>query len=217
MEVDEKVTTGANDSSMGIGLWNNNRGPFATRATAGTALGFGIAGTALGLMSGGLNLFNTNKSNNNASDYPTAFEVYKKCEDYRFTSQGELSAYALSQANQRFDDAVGVGNKMFDLYKMTSEGDFNLYKLATEGDFKLYKDQRDQYDALLDKIHEVDSKVSYLSATIPLEFALENSSRTASDNAIVSYANSMFRTQDIADVTLASTSKSKEPFNPLKP
>ena len=88
------MTTGENNenaSQMG--------GNFASRGTAGTALGLGIAGTALGL--GAMGLFGAR---------PAGGQPGPGGPDSPFISVREFYQYALGEADKRFHDYKDVRN-----------------------------------------------------------------------------------------------------------
>lgn len=67
-----------------------------------------------------------------------------------------------------------IDKNFFDLYKMNVDTSFGLYKNHVDDAFKLYKGQRDQGDALLAKISDVEKKVDIMSAIRPYQDALIN-------------------------------------------
>jgi hypothetical protein len=58
---------------------------------------------------------------------------------------------------------------------MNVDTSFGLYKNHVDDSFKLYKGQRDQADAILAKIADVEKKVDVMAAVRPYQDALINS------------------------------------------
>lgn len=136
--------------------WNvNASAPFASKGVAGTGLGLGIAGTALGLLAlsrNGFNLFgngvtmpenvniNALGGNGTSTGYglvtgcaPTTFQVWEKgCED-ALTAQKNLYDFALLSQNERFNDRQTIDKELFSLYKGQVDADFGLYKSTRDG------------------------------------------------------------------------------------
>lgn len=88
------MTTGENNEN--VAQMGNN---FASRGTAGTALGLGIAGTALGL--GAMGLFGAR---------PAGGRPGPGGPDSPFVSVREFYQYALGEADKRFHDYKGIRN-----------------------------------------------------------------------------------------------------------
>lgn len=128
---------------------------YAKKSTAGTALGFGIAGTALWLLSGGLGnlgLGGKTANGNGGCEGPTAWQAWQKeCND-QFVAQ-----------EQRFNDRQTIDKELFGLYKSQIDADFNLYK-----------GQRDNYDALYNKIAGLETQVAITNAVRPYQDKIIN-------------------------------------------
>lgn len=169
--------------------------PFASKGVAGTGLGLGIAGTALGLLAlsrngRGIGLFgnsgmpenvNINHLGGNGTGYnaaPTTFQVWEKgCED-ALMQQKALYDFAILSQNQRFSDRQTIDNELFSLYKSQVDADFGLYKSTRDGldlvnakhnrdAFALYKSQRDADDALAARISALETKQAVNDAVDP--------------------------------------------------
>lgn len=67
-----------------------------------------------------------------------------------------------------------IDKNFFDLYKMNVDTSFGLYKNHVDDSFRLYKGQRDQADAIMAKIADVEKKVDVMSAVRPYQDALIN-------------------------------------------
>lgn len=179
-------------NSGGYGYDHMYHKDYASKGTANTALGFGIAGTAIGLASmfrnGGFNLFggssnvpenvNINTFSGGAFGAPSAFQVYsKECDDaIALTStlyQGRIASMKELQAAREIDV-----NEKFQIWKSQVDGDFGLYKSTRDGfdalvakqnadAFGLYKNQRDNYDALSQRISNLETKQAVTDAVEP--------------------------------------------------
>lgn len=173
--------------------WNYNS-PFASKGVAGTGLGFGIAGTALGLLAlsrNGWNLFGTsnnsmpeniniNTLNGMGNGYyvPSTFQLWEKeCAD-TLEAQKNLYDLALLGQNQRFTDREVLNKELFGIYKSQVDADFGLYKSTRDGfdvlsakqnsdAFSLYKSQRDADDALAARISALETKQAVNDAIDP--------------------------------------------------
>ncbi|WP_337646940.1 hypothetical protein [Paraprevotella clara] len=170
-------------------VYEDGKKEYASKSMAGTALGFGIAGTALGLWGAsrrsGLGIgggMPENVNINTVSDAiagrsgaaPTAFQAWEKeCEDaiaLTNTIWG-LKVNTMEQMYAHRDTDVA---EKFGLWKSQVEGDFGNYKASRDlydhmseklntAAFGLYKGQRDLYDTLnerySEKFCELDKKV----------------------------------------------------------
>ena len=144
--------------------------PFASKGVAGTGLGLGIAGTALGLLalsrnSRGIGLFGgtsstpenvnintTSLSGGNGVSSPTAFQTWhKECDDVLALTNEMWGLKVSTMNNAREAREVDV-NEKFQLWKSQIDADFNLYKSQVDADFGLYKSTRDGFDALNQKL-----------------------------------------------------------------
>lgn len=180
---------------------------YASKGTAGTALGLGIAGTALGLLNnpngilGGL--FN---GGNNGCTYT--------CQD-------------------RISDMEKQYNELFSLYKNNVDTSFSNYKYSRDlsdsilakqnaDAFALYQGYTNATSELQKQIDELKTQNAILAATRPLQdqlimnaIALEAERRCCNDNKIVNYLNSNFYPISVADVTTATTTTQRVLSNPL--
>lgn len=169
---------------------------YASKGVAGTGLGLGIAGTALGLLAlnrGGFGLFgngwgynggvpqnvNINADVNSPSaTVPSVFSVWEKeCED-NLKQQADMYNLALSNQYQRFNDRQTLNRGIFSVWKGQVDSDFGLYKSTrdsfdvvnkriTDDSFALYKNQRDNFDALSARISQLETKQAVADAVEP--------------------------------------------------
>lgn len=175
--------------------WGHGYHRFASKGVAGTGLGLGIAGTALGLLAlsrGGFNLFgnggsmpenvNINTLGGGASGTiaPTAFQAWEKgCADTLALQKG-LYDWALVQQSQRFSDRQTIDQELFGIYKSQVDADFGLYKSTRDGfdvlsakhnadAFTLYKSQRDADDSLRKELSDLKAQVAINAAVRPYQ------------------------------------------------
>ena len=166
---------------------------YASKGVAGTGLGLGIAGAALGLLAlgsrgRGFNLFgggysmpenvNINTTMRSGGVAPTSFQVWEKeCED-ALKAQADMYNLALSNQYQRFNDRQTLNSELFSTWKSQVDADFGLYKSTrdsfdvvnkriTDDSFALYKNQRDNYDALSARIGALETKQAVADAVEP--------------------------------------------------
>ena len=144
--------------------------PFASKGVAGTGLGLGIAGTALGLLAlsrngrgiglfGGtsgtpenVNINTTSLSSGNGVSSPTAFQTWhKECDDV-LALTNEMWGLKVSTMNSAREAREVDVNEKFQIWKSQVDGDFNLYKSQVDADFGLYKSTRDGFDILNQKL-----------------------------------------------------------------
>ena len=178
---------------------------YASKGVAGSALGLGIAGTALALLNGN-GLFGWGKARNE-----DMYLERKECQDYV-----DLTKEFYAGRIQSIRDSADV------FYNMESK--------LNSAAFKLYKSQRDNYDVLADRIAKLETKASITDAVEPWRdqvlqmkinsvaglVDLEAQKRSCSDNILVNYMNSTFYPKSIADVTVGTTTTKEQVYNPLK-
>ena len=178
---------------------------YASKGVAGTALGLGIAGTALALLNGN-GLFGWGKARNE-----DMYLERKECQDYV-----DLTKEFYAGRIQSIRDSADVF--------------YNMEAKLNDSAFRLYKSQRDNYDVLADRIAKLETKASVTDAVEPWRdqvlqmkinsvaglVDLEAQKRSCSDNILVNYMNSTFYPKSIADVTVGTTTTKEQVYNPLK-
>ena len=178
---------------------------YASKGVAGTALGLGIAGTALALLNGN-GLFGWGKARNE-----DMYLERKECQDYV-----DLTKEFYAGRIQSIRDSADVF--------------YNMEAKLNDSAFRLYKSQRDNYDILADRIAKLETKASVTDAVEPWRdqvlqmkinsvaglVDLEAQKRSCSDNILVNYMNSTFYPKSIADVTVGTTTTKEQVYNPLK-
>lgn len=178
---------------------------YASKGVAGSALGLGIAGTALALLNGN-GLFGWGKARNE-----DMYLERKECQDYV-----DLTKEFYAGRIQSIRDSANVF--------------YNMEAKLNDSAFRLYKSQRDNYDVLADRIAKLETKASITDAVEPWRdqvlqmkinsvaglVDLEAQKRSCSDNILVNYMNSTFYPKSIADVTVGTTTTKEQVYNPLK-
>lgn len=159
---------------------------YASKGVAGTALGLGIAGTALWLLGGGLNgtgLFGRGlgtvgtgtavglAAGEMVNGNDIRYVERKQCEDYVNLVNG-LWQKAYDQQTQRFADRQTVNAEMFGIYKSTRDGFDIINAKMNDSNFSLYKYSRDSKDELSAQIGALATEVAVLKATRPYQDAL---------------------------------------------
>ena len=174
----------------GYGYYPRDR--YATKGVAGTGLGLGIAGVALGLLSlsrGGFSLFgngvggpsmpenvNINAlgggTTSNGISAPTAFQAWEKgCEETLALQKG-LYDWALVQQSQRFADRQTLNSELFSLWKGQIDADFGLYK-STRDSFDVMAAKQNQdafnlYKSQRDADDDIRKELSDLKAQVAI-------------------------------------------------
>lgn len=160
---------------------------YASKGVAGTALGLGIAGTALWLLGGGRcggGLFGLGGNNcgcNGVNGLETAAiagsmvnEQYierKECQDaIDLTNAIWRQSYANQQ--NRFDDRQTINQEMFGIYSAMRNGFDAINAKHNQDAFDLYKYSRDSKDELAGQIGDLKCEVAVLKATRPYQDAL---------------------------------------------
>lgn len=178
---------------------------YASKGVAGSALGLGIAGTALALLNGN-GLFGWGKARNE-----DMYLERKECQDYV-----DLTKEFYAGRIQSIRDSA--------------DAFYNMEAKLNDSAFRLYKSQRDNYDVLADRIAKLETKASITDAVGPWRdqvlqmkinsvaglVDLEAQKRSCSDNILVNYMNSTFYPKSIADVTVGTTTTKEQVYNPLK-
>ena len=166
---------------------------YASKSLAGTALGFGIAGTALALWNrGGLPFLgggasgqpenvNINTLTSPASGVaPTSFQAWEKeCDDV-LALTNELWAMRVATMGEMYQHRGVDVNEKFQLWKSQVDGDFSNYKAIRDlydntndkinsTAFGLYKNQRDGFDVLANRISCLEKEVAVNTAIRPYQ------------------------------------------------
>lgn len=124
---------------------------YASKGLAGTALGFGIGGTVLGLLNGGLSLVSGGKGQ--GGNGACVYTAETKAELYN--GMWEL---AYNGAQARRADRELVVSELFGLYKSQVDSDFQNYKFA-----------RDSFDVMAARVGNLETQIAVLAAIKPYE------------------------------------------------
>lgn len=156
---------------------------YASKGVAGTALGLGIAGTALWLLGGGANgigLFGRGIGAPAAAGLAAGEMVNhsdvqwverKQCSDFVELVNG-MWQKAYDAQTQRFNDAKENDAAHFGLYKSMRDGFDIINAKANENNFNLYKYSRDSKDEVMAEIGALRTELAVLKATRPYQDAL---------------------------------------------
>lgn len=101
-----------------------------------------------------------------------------------------------------------------------------MYKILdnkiVDSSFALYKNQRDEKDALSDRIARLETKQAVADAVEPwrnqvlqMQIAGETANRQFAEQTLVNYMNNMFYPVSVSSITIGSGSTSKSTYNPL--
>lgn len=174
---------------------------FASKGVAGSGLGLGIAGTALGLMNGGLgNIFS---GWNNGCSENTAVNRYE-------LNQSEVISRL--QADVALRDAnIYNDQKLLDVYKYFDGQIKDIRATMCEND-----------KALAVSNAKIEGTFAVLGERMNAqrnEFMCalnrERDERCCGDNSIVTYLNATFYPKMVADVTTGTTTTAQATYNPI--
>lgn len=165
---------------------HNKSDKYASKGVAGTALGLGIAGTALWLLGGGLNgtgLFGRGfgvapagaamglAAGEVMNNRDIQYVERKQCSDFVELVNGMWQKAYDAQGN-RFSDARENDAAHFGLYKSMRDGFDIINAKANESNFSLYKYSRDSKDEVMSEIGALKTEIAVLKATRPYQDAL---------------------------------------------
>lgn len=178
---------------------------YASKGVAGAGLGLGIAGTALGLLNGGIpgllggcNGWNMGGCNSGCSENM----VVNRYELGQNQKIAELqSAIALRDANTYGDQ------KLLEVYKYF------------DGQLKDIRDtlcvQAVTNQKTADSFALASADLAAVKQDLCNRIALEAERRCCADNSIVTYMNATFYPKMVADVTVGTTSTAQMLYNPI--
>lgn len=159
---------------------------YASKATAGTALGLSIGALGWNLLRGNGGLFGSNlfgggapniaiaRSGSDSGNGVSANEQYierKECEDMLATTKAMYDLYIIGQ-NNRFTDSAANDAAHFGLYKSMRDGFDVINANANAANFSLYKYSRDSKDELASQLNDLKVELAVLKATRPYQDAL---------------------------------------------
>lgn len=194
---------------------------FATKGVAGTGLGLGIAGTALGLLNnnGGLGnilggVLGGGTVPQNMAEYAAiAAMMQNKCgcnEDHT------VDRYEAAQAARIAELETEV--KLRDANTFTM-GEMNAMRNYVDGQFREIRDslcgQAVVNQKTADSFERVHDDLMCVKGNLEQQIAAERAARCCGDNAIVTYANATFYPKLVAGVTPTTDTTPQTLYNPI--
>lgn len=188
-------------------VYEEGKKEYASKGVAGTGLGLGIAGTALGLMSlwgrgsalGGVsspesvNINMVGGGTARGVNAPTAFQAWEKGCEEALALTNTIWGLKVNTQEQMYAHREKDVSEKFQIWKSQVDGDFGLYQKQVEMGFGLYKSQRDLYDVLNErygeKFNALDKKVAVLEATRPYQDKLIQCEIDRAFTAAVNYTD----------------------------
>lgn len=175
---------------------------YASRGVANTGLGLGIAGTALGLLNGGLNGLWANPMNANCAGTCNENMPVNR---YELHLQQQLAA---KDAQISLRDANSYGDqKMLEMYKYI---DGQLKDIRSVQSAQAVHNQKTEDSFVLAR-----QDIASVREDLHKEIQMEAERRCCGDNAIVTYANATFYPKQVADVTTGTATTAQTLYNPL--
>lgn len=178
---------------------------FASKGVAGAALGTGIAGTALGLLNGGLNGLGIGNWGR------TGTVDNMCCSENHFVNRYEAGQSAriaeLETEVKLRDSNIYTDQKMLELYKYF-DGEFKNVRDVLSSQAVMNQSTKDSFQLLQERM---DCCKNELCAAI----SRERDERKCADNTIVTYTNATFYPKMVADVTVGTTTTAQTVYNPL--
>lgn len=169
---------------------------YASKGIAGTALGFGIGGAALGLLNGGMGLLGGRAATCSENMPVSRYE------------QEQQSKIAKLEADLALRDANTYGDqKMLEMYKYI---DGQLKDIRGTICQQAVHNQRTEDSFALVRQDVASVKQECMGAV-----AQEAERRCCGDNSIVTYANATFYPKMVAEVTTGTATTAQTLYNPL--
>lgn len=200
---------------------------YASKGLAGTALGFGIGGAALGLVNGGLGNLLGGLSQNNK---PAAADVVAA------VTPAMTVAAMLAARQQEPTCSENMPVTRYDLDReqklAAKDSEIALLKANTYNDGKMLEmygyidgQLKDVREALCKQaVHNQRTEDSFalarqdiasVKSELHREIETEAERRCCGDNSIVTYANATFYPKQVADVTTGTATTAQTLYNPL--
>lgn len=169
---------------------------YASKGIAGTALGFGIGGAALGLLNGGMGLLGGRAATCSENMPVSRYE------------QEQQAKIAKLEADVALRDANTYGDqKMLEMYKYI---DGQLKDIRGVIGQQAVHNQRTEDSFALVRQDVASVKQECMGAV-----AQEAERRCCGDNSIVTYANATFYPKMVAEVTTGTATTAQTLYNPL--
>lgn len=174
---------------------------YASKGLAGTALGFGIGGTALGVLGGGLGNILNGLSGNQACMSGDNMPVTRYDMSLVRDNMAKDSEIALLKAdaytNQKFADLNDRYNDRFTNIEAQLARQA-VHNQKTEDSFVL-----------------AQADLRAVKSDLECQIRNEAEKRCCGDNAIVNYVNATFYPKMVADVKTGTTTTAQNTFNPI--
>lgn len=195
---------------------------FASKGVAGTGLGLGIAGTALGLMNGSVGRLFNGFSNAGSTGVESAMVsaltsaamngVNGRCcsEDHvvnRYEAQQQARIAELETEVKLRDANTYTDQKILATYQYI---DGQLKDVREELCAQRVMNQRTQ-----DSFALASADLAAVKSELQHDIKLEAERRCCADNSIVNYANATFYPKMVADVTVGTTTTAQTLYNPI--
>ena len=178
---------------------------YASRGVGGAGLGLGIAGTALGLLNGGIPGLFGNCNSWNMGGCNTGCSENMMVNRYELGQNQKISqleaAIALRDANVYGDQ------KLLEVYKYF---DGELKDIRNTLCAQAVTNQK-----TADSFALASADLAAVRANLEGQIRLESERRCCGDNAIVTYANATFYPKMVADVTVGTTTTAQTLYNPI--
>lgn len=169
---------------------------FATKGVAGTGLGFGIAGTALGLLNGGLGGILGGNANCSDNTPVSRYDASKSARIAELETEVKLR-----------DANIYTDSKMLDLYRYI-DGELRTVQSTLSA-------QAVQNQRTADAFDMVRNDIICCKNELYTAIARERDERCCADNSIITYLNATFYPKQIADVTVGTDTTAQSLYNPL--
>lgn len=186
---------------------------FASKGVAGTGLGLGIAGTALGLLGGNLgNVLGGVLNPQPNAAYMAGMMANQGCcnEDHlinRYEAAQQARISELETEVKLRDSTIYTDQKTLQLYQYV-DGQFK--DIRNELCAQAVRNQRTE-----DSFALAHADLMAVKADLQNQIALEAERRCCADNSIVNYANATFYPKLVADATVGTTTTAQTLYNPI--
>ena len=175
---------------------------FASRGVAGTGLGLGAAGTALGLLNGGLG---------NILGNGWGIGAHGMCSEDHFVNRyeaGQSARIAELETEVKLRDANTFTMQEMNNLRNYVDTKFNNVHDVLASQAVMNQSTKDSFQLLQERM---DCCKNELCGAINRE----RDERRCADNTIVTYTNATFYPKMVADVTVGTTTTAQAVYNPL--
>ena len=200
---------------------------YASKGLAGTALGFGIGGTALSLANGALGNLLGGVGANNRKDAAAEAVVPamtamvgllagRQQEQPTCSENMPVSRYELDR-----EQKLAAKNSEIALLKANTYNDQKMLEVYAYIDGQLKDVRKTLCDQAVHNQRTEDSfvlarqDIASVKSELHREIEMEAERRCCGDNAIVTYANATFYPKQVADVTTGTATTAQTLYNPL--